>query len=147
MKYLVTITTGYLLFLSGNVNGQTPKPWVPETVRRLDKPVYISPKKVVNTTQTVWSTRQPIGHTHTCANGHTWDHQANSGHTCLICGLSQYVQDSSPRMVTVRTSSNVPTYYYPQTTYLPQYTYTQGYTPQYTLGNSSNCVNGKCYIK
>lgn len=47
------------------------------------------------------SSRAPIGHTHTCANGHTWDHQANAGHTCQTCGLSQYVQDRTPRRVTI----------------------------------------------
>ncbi len=45
--------------------------------------------------------RAPIGHTHTCANGHTWDHTATAGHNCPICGLPQYVQDARPRMVTV----------------------------------------------
>lgn len=53
------------------------------------------------------TTRAPVGsHTHTCANGHTWDHVANPTHTCQFCGLTQYVQDRSPRMVTVRTTSS-----------------------------------------
>lgn len=53
------------------------------------------------------SYRAPIGHTHTCASGHTWDHSANPGHTCQTCGLSQYVQDKSPRPVTVITRQRV----------------------------------------
>lgn len=47
------------------------------------------------------ATRAPIGHTHTCANGHTWDHSANPGHQCQTCGQSQFVQDRTPRPVTV----------------------------------------------
>lgn len=50
----------------------------------------------------VWGYRAPVGHTHTCGNGHTWDHQANPGHICLSCGLSQYTQDRSPRRVLFR---------------------------------------------
>lgn len=57
------------------------------------------------------------GHTHTCANGHTWDHDANPTHTCTClvddgtgdhvvsyrqCGLSQYVQDNRVKYVTVQ---------------------------------------------
>jgi hypothetical protein len=47
------------------------------------------------------TTRAPIGHTHTCANGHTWDHAANPTHTCQFCGLNQFVVDTRPRAVTV----------------------------------------------
>ncbi len=54
------------------------------------------------------SYRQPQGHTHTCANGHTWDHAMTSGHNCPVCGLPQYVQDRSPRMVAVKTVKTVP---------------------------------------
>jgi hypothetical protein len=45
--------------------------------------------------------RMPVGHTHTCVNGHTWDHSVTSSHQCPECGASQYVQDSRPRMVNV----------------------------------------------
>lgn len=51
--------------------------------------------------------RQPIGHTHTCGNGHTWDHTSNpigpgwQGHTCLQCGRFQNVIDPVPRLVPV----------------------------------------------
>lgn len=52
-------------------------------------------------TQTVITTRAPVGHTHTCANGHVWDHTSNPGHVCQFCGAVQTVQDRSPRPVTV----------------------------------------------
>ncbi len=39
------------------------------------------------------------GHTHTCANGHTWNHATHAGHDCPTCGLSQFIQDPSPRAV------------------------------------------------
>lgn len=58
--------------------------------------------------------RSPIGHTHTCARGHSWDHDANPTHVCRVtlpngqtCGLSQYVQDPTPRMVSVVTERKV----------------------------------------
>lgn len=59
------------------------------------------PAAAVAATKTVITHRAPIGHTHTCANGHTWDHQANPTHTCQFCGKTQYVQDSGARPVTV----------------------------------------------
>lgn len=48
-----------------------------------------------------------IGHTHTCANGHTWDHNTNPTHTCQVCGLQQYIQDPYPRTMCV--GGNCPT--------------------------------------
>lgn len=60
--------------------------WQPPTVRSF---------------RTVQTTRAPHGHTHTCAHGHTWDHDANPTHTCQFCGMTQYVVDRSPRPVTV----------------------------------------------
>lgn len=48
-----------------------------------------------------WGYRQPRGHTHTCANGHTWDHLSNPTHNCKICGLPQYIQDSRPMPVLI----------------------------------------------
>lgn len=53
----------------------------------------------VETFQLAPSVRAAVGHTHTCANGHTWDHTVTAGHNCPVCGLPQYVQDSRPRMV------------------------------------------------
>lgn len=53
--------------------------------------------------ETHLTTRSPVGHTHTCPRcGTTWDHAANPGHNCPNCGTSQYVQDRSPRAVTVK---------------------------------------------
>jgi len=48
----------------------------------------------------------PTGHTHTCANGHSWDHATNPTHTCQVCGLEQWVQDTTPRMATIGAGSN-----------------------------------------
>ncbi len=48
-----------------------------------------------------FTTRPPIGHTHTCSNGHTWDHKANPTHTCKFCGRQQFVQDTPARPVTI----------------------------------------------
>lgn len=48
-----------------------------------------------------YSFRPPIGHTHThCV---TWDHAAHDGHDCPVCGRMVYVQDPTPRPVTVIT--------------------------------------------
>jgi hypothetical protein len=48
--------------------------------------------------------RNPVGHTHTCANGHTFDHKdgANLNHVCPFCGLRDVDQDPRPRMVRER---------------------------------------------
>lgn len=54
-----------------------------------------------------YATRAPVGHTHTCPSGHTWDHSANPSHACEICGATQYVQDARPRPVTVRVRQRV----------------------------------------
>lgn len=43
--------------------------------------------------------RQPVGHTHTCAAGHVWDHQKNPTHNCQECGRSQYIQDNPWKLV------------------------------------------------
>ena len=60
-------------------------------------------KAVVNP---VASFRQPQGHTHTCSRcGTTWDHATNPSHDCPNCGETQYVQDSSPSMVTTKTGN------------------------------------------
>lgn len=66
----------------------------------------VAPTKSVATT-TVSTTRQPVGHTHTCANGHTWDHSITSSHNCPTCGLFQNQQDVFPRPVTTAPQSSV----------------------------------------
>ncbi len=60
------------------------------------------------------------GHTHTCANGHTWNHATHAGHDCPVCGLSQYIQDPVPRQVNL------------------------GGSTQFNLGSSGGCANGQC---
>ncbi len=67
------------------------------------------------TTQLTVTTRPAIGHSHTCANGHTWDHASNPSHICQfpvgengICGLEQRNQDSYPRPVMVVKKTYVP---------------------------------------
>lgn len=62
----------------------------------------VSVQIITEQTQTkTFSTRSPIGHTHTCVNGHTWDHAANPTHTCKFCGSHQFVQDVTARPVTI----------------------------------------------
>lgn len=68
--------------------------------------------------------RVASGHTHTCANGHTWDHSINPTHNCQVCGLPQYVQDPFPRPVMSYSASPS---YYP----LPSF-------------SSGGCANGSC---
>ncbi len=95
------------------------------------------------TTQTVFATRAPIGHTHTCVNGHTWDHQANPSHKCQYCGAVQYVQDRSPRPVTVTRTVVVDA---PAPSALPPARAVQQNTSFYILPRSSagGCANGQC---
>lgn len=56
------------------------------------------------------SLRAPIGHTHTCAHGHTWDHAVTASHNCPACGMAVYRQDSPVRMVNVERPASVPAY-------------------------------------
>lgn len=77
--------------------------------------------------------RAPVGHTHTCANGHTWDHSVTDSHTCPVagCNLQQWTQDSYPRSVN---TGGVTSYVTPA-----------GYsTPFATSGVTSGCVGGNC---
>lgn len=94
------------------------------------KTVTVPPKPVVPT-RTTATYRQPVGHTHTCANGHTWDHQANPGHTCKICGLQQFVQDPVARPVLVSPATTPPES-------------APTYQPPYQLYGSGGCANGSC---
>ena len=72
-------------------------------------------------------------HTHTCVNGHTWDHSNGVGHNCPVCGMAQYVQDS-PR-------TTVQQYRPAVQTYSPQPVY---YQPAYSFAPTSGCANGQC---
>lgn len=95
------------------------------------------------TTQTVFATRAPRGHTHTCANGHTWDHDANPTHKCQYCGAVQYVQDRSPRPVTVtRTVVNAPVQSAPAPRAVQQ-TAAFYFLPRLSAGG---CANGQCAV-
>jgi len=52
------------------------------------------------------------GHTHTCANGHTWDHTMDGGtHRCPVCGLSQYIVDSGSMRGSVQSGLTQETIY------------------------------------
>ncbi len=97
-------------------------------------------------TKTVVTTRSPVGHTHTDRNGHTWDHAANPTHTCQFCGATQYVQDTSPRPVTVMRKVQVTV---PETPPVPPASpvlrTTTVATPVYALPQASSaCANGQC---
>jgi hypothetical protein len=74
--------------------------------------------------------RQPRGHTHTCTNGHTWDHDANPTHTCKFCGLNQFVQDNRPRLVTVTVTP----------------TFTPAVQKTVRTLSAGGCANGNCPI-
>lgn len=98
--------------------------------------------------QTVMATRSPQGHTHTCPNGHTWDHSATPGHNCPICGSAQFVQDRSPRMVTVMRTVKVET---PEVAYasVPQTAPAiaapaQTYLSPVIYKARGGCANGSC---
>lgn len=52
--------------------------------------------------------RNAIGHTHTCRNGHTWDHSVTSSHNCPTCGQYQNLQDPTPRKVPIQRVIEVP---------------------------------------
>lgn len=60
-------------------------------------------------TRTVVTYRAAVGHTHTCVNRHTWDHQANPTHTCQFCGQQQWVQDRFPSQVRIVRTERVTT--------------------------------------
>ncbi len=104
--------------------------------------------EVAYVTRTVTTTRAPVGHTHTCVNGHTWDHQANAGHRCLLCGVTQLVQDRFSRPVTVVQAVRVPAQQTQATAPAPA-TYQPASIVQYSkYQQKSNCPNGNCpYVR
>lgn len=101
-------------------------------------------------TRIVTSLRAPRGHTHTCQRGHTWDHASNPTHVCRapmgngrVCGLSQFYQDSSPRMVAIYTTAmvEVPAHLAPPPT-------TVSSVQRIIRQSNSNCPNGNCpYVR
>ncbi|MBX9623835.1 MAG: hypothetical protein K2X82_08465 [Gemmataceae bacterium] len=79
------------------------------------------------------------GHTHTCRNGHTWDHSQDGGsHRCPTCGESQNVVDQPGREtappVRYSTGSGCPTGGCPAVS-------AGSYR---TLGSASGCGPGGC---
>lgn len=101
----------------------------PAPVQVAKAPVPVQPVQQVTS-----GVRAPVGHTHTCANGHSWDHTMDGGsHLCPFCGLPQTIQDRTPRMVApvapAVTSPATPSYHLCQS---------------YSLGASGGCANGSC---
>ena len=128
---------------------------------------------VVEKTQTIVSTRQASGHSHTCPNNNcpiykdygvrnTWDHTINKSHKCQYCDSSSYVVSNNPVTVlrTVKTIdyAKTPREAWPEKAKpLPRPEVTQKAQPisltqntQYqsygfpVLSNSSGCANGQC---
>jgi len=94
---------------------------------------------LINTRATVRSAAGTAGHTHTCRNGHTWDHSMDGGsHRCPTCGESQFVQDSGPRRVSAAPSrgsaGGCPTGGCP----------TGGGPPAQSRGSAGGCPTGGC---
>jgi hypothetical protein len=132
---LLTVTL--LLSLTASARAEADPPALTPDPPRLEQRVEVLERKVAELERllaakpspaapvyTAPATREAVGHTHTCTNGHTWDHSVTSGHTCPVpgCGLSQYYQDSYPRAVTTAGAT---------------------YQPNYTL-SSGGCANGSC---
>jgi hypothetical protein len=69
-----------------------PIPVVVQTVVRKQTTTVVQPK-VVQTTYQAKRTSYS-GHTHTCSQGHRWDHTMDGGtHLCPYCGEYQSTQD------------------------------------------------------
>lgn len=100
-------------------------------------------KSFIDGTRKITAFRKPVGHTHTCTTcGDTWDHDANSSHTCLKCGghppVSRgggYLADPSPRMIKVERIEQV-----------IQPTTSSASSVVYSIPgiSSANCANGQC---
>lgn len=74
--------------------------------------------------------RAAQGHTHTCANGHTWDYTMDGGsHVCPFCGLAQFVVDQSAKPLTQGPVSG---------------SVTQSFRSVQTFGSGGGCANGQC---
>lgn len=115
--------------------------------------------KYATVSKNVVSTRAAIGqHTHTCPNNNcpiykefgireTWDHAANSGHTCPFCNTEQRVQDTVKRPVTVLRTVQVKV---PDSPLIPPITPAPRVATAATVSAfvppqaSSACANGQC---
>ena len=94
----------------------------------------------ISLTQT--SYRQPVGHTHTCANcGTTWDHLKNPSHTCQNCGIAQYMQDTRAKAITVNQLAYAPSGGGCANGQCGTPTSTQSYS---TVQYGGGCANGQC---
>lgn len=109
-----------------------PEPKPPDPTPSVTEPA--PPKAKVE-----YYTRPPVGHTHSCKCGTTWDHTANPTHTCLYCGTSQFVVDNPPRPVTMQrvvgsASIDIPSSNPSPATYI------------FPGSSSAGCPNGQCGI-
>ena len=94
--------------------------------------------RIATAIQTV-THRAPRGHTHTCRNGHTWDHSVTSSHNCPTCGLYQNIQDRVVRPVTIIQTR-------PAVSATPVRTTAPMRLPATSL--SGGCANGNCaYVR
>jgi hypothetical protein len=97
--------------------------------------------------------RQAVGHTHTCRNGHTWDHTMDNGsHVCPFCGSPQFEVDAVPKaIVTATTQSGSATTYTTLPQYQTGYTQTFGYSARSTQSTSSfsqgGCSGAGCAVQ
>lgn len=95
--------------------------------------------------------RPPVGHTHTCRNGHTWDHQVTAGHNCPTCGLYQNVIDGPRRAVETTVYTDATRDWHPTptgtrvVTVQPDSTWPSSPEIRYTFPQSvGGCPNGQC---
>lgn len=95
------------------------------------KPTVVEsePKLEPTVVKTTVTYRQAQGHSHTCANGHTWDHAVTLGHSCPVCGLQQFIQDNPTKLIPMTIAATI-------SEPVVQYTF-----PGAT---SSGCPNGQC---
>lgn len=83
------------------------------------------------------ATRSPVGHTHTCKNGHTWDHSVTASHNCPFCGAYQNVQDRISRPVTTAKAATPPWIASPPPV-------TMSLTTLQSSVSAGGCANGQC---
>jgi len=98
-----------LILLAAVVSAPPQAPPVEQRLESLERRVadierrlpQAPPIRTVATQADPTPVRSAVGHTHTCARGHTWDHTMDGGsHNCPVCGLHQTVVD--PVIATVQ---------------------------------------------
>ncbi len=77
--------------------------------------------------------RAPLSHTHTCSQGHSWDHVANPTHNCPVCGEYVTRVDSPSRMVNVNVAAPVAVT-----------TVSEVSGSYYSISASGGCASGQC---